>query len=644
MDSLALLDNQSRRKFKKVFEQLDEGYVIRTPVFDDAKIADVIIEGPRKSWLMVGCHQDVPSPNELTKYVAFCAATCAGIKYLAVTASEESLFDGFGDQIPGVIRLDQRTFFAEGAATICREMEPVHDDVYRKIKARLVPESHVVASGSREAKVRDNEEVLRDYFLDYDQELAVKLDLLDNNPAEVDENISGDFSLRLVNGVAGSGKTLILINRAILYGRKYPDKQAILLIHNNPITQDVTSRIEQKMGEIPANLKIRTFHAFALSQQRKVFGNTEPIFDEKKLKELKGKIWSMTNGMKMYPELGGFSQDQIWHEIEYINDALIENKSAYLEIERHGRGFSLNKSQRESLWQLYEIAVAQSSSLEKGFLPSLYIRNLCLADGIDQKLAKYDHIMIDEAQFFCPSWFQLTKRSLKSNGMLFMCADARQGFLRHRISWHSVGLSVRGRRTKKLKHSYRTTYEIMLAASALVEGIDENPDDFIKPDMEKMRRGRKPVVIYRENPQDELKIFIEKLAQVVKSRMTPLHQIMILRGDGVNPDRLLKAIEKELGTGTVFNCNRRGYWMVDRIKLLTINSCTGMEAAVVFVVGAGSLLARVENIELSGDERSRLQDELARKLYVAMTRASQKLLLFSTEKLPGHVEQFFELA
>jgi len=637
IDSLAQLDNQTRRKFKKVFEQLSDEYVIRTPTGND-KIADLIVEGPGYSWLVIGCHRDIPNTNELKKYVAFTAAMRTDIKYLAVTDTKESMLDALEEKIHGVVRIERSDFFESGTDMIHRLMASVHDDIHQIIKAQWVPESQVINSSRRVQQIRNNGAQLQGFFLDYNQEMAVKLDMLDSIPVDGDEPVEADFSIRLINGVAGSGKTLILINRALLYCQFFPEKKALLLIHNKPIKRDISSRIEQSLGALPPNLKIQTFHGFALSQQRNVFGHTKPLF--RNIRSLKVKIQTAINKLQL--NTTGLSLDQIWSEIEHINDYMIRDKSTYLDADRQGRGFSLNNAQRESVWRLYEEAVNLFSSQKNGFLPSLYIKNLCLREDIDELLDTFDHIMIDEAQFFSPSWLQLTKKSMNPGGMLFLSADPRQGFLKHRVSWHSVGLAVRGR-TKTLKHSYRTTYEIMIAANAVVERLDESPDDFVKPDLEKMTHGALPRIIYCESPQDELVRVVNELLDVVTQRIVPFNQIMILCGDGIDPQRLQDVVEARLGQHTIFNCNDDGYWITDRIKLLTINSCTGMESAVVFVVGAGDLLATTTNIEHSTEERGRLQDELARKLYVAMTRAGQKLVLVSTEKLPAHVEQYFEV-
>ncbi|MDN3701651.1 hypothetical protein QWY96_13460 [Vibrio artabrorum] len=263
------------------------------------------------------------------------------------------------------------------------------------------------------------------------------------------------------------------------------------------MTEDIKYRFETWLKGIPDNLEIATFHSFALKQYSKSYQRVTPVFGDVHMKEEKKTVLSDKN--EAYTQLS-LTDEQIWSELEYINDYLIKDKEEYLEFDRQGRGFALQKSQREHIWQLYIDFSAQLSSVKK-YLPSLYIKEVALSD---KPLEQFDHILLDEAQFFAPSWLQLIKRSLTPGGQLFICADPNQGFLKSRLSWKSVGLNVRGR-TKRLNHSYRTTYEIMVAANALLDDLEGSPEDYVKPDYEKMSRGLKPQILYSRNVQDEKK-------------------------------------------------------------------------------------------------------------------------------------------
>lgn len=77
---------------------------------------------------------------------------------------------------------------------------------------------------------------LTNHLLDYDQETAVKTDL--ELPGD-DQSLPNDLRLNIINGVAGSGKTLILLYRLRLLFHLYPDKKFLVLTHNRPLSRDM---------------------------------------------------------------------------------------------------------------------------------------------------------------------------------------------------------------------------------------------------------------------------------------------------------------------------------------------------------------------------------------------------------------------
>ena len=108
-----------------------------------------------------------------------------------------------------------------------------------------------------------------------------------------------------------------------------------------------------------------------------------------------------------------------------------------------------------------------------------------------------------------------------------------------------------------------------------------------------MARGSKPKVVYSDTPQDELKQFLNELKLLRSNENLPLQHIMVLCSDKISPWKIKKSIESEFGPGTVVNYNQGRNSetdFTDKIKLMTINSCTGMEAGVVFVLGVGDIL------------------------------------------------------
>jgi hypothetical protein len=90
------------------------------------------------------------------------------------------------------------------------------------IRERFTPELVVPAAFTvRQPVERHTDAELARYLLDYDQEQALKMDL---DLPHFGQNAAHDFQLRLINGVAGSGKSLIVLYRAYLLRRLFPQK------------------------------------------------------------------------------------------------------------------------------------------------------------------------------------------------------------------------------------------------------------------------------------------------------------------------------------------------------------------------------------------------------------------------------------
>jgi len=105
------------------------------------------------------------------------------------------------------------------------------------IRSQFSPETVVPMQQSIRQHIKHHDRPdLSHFLLDYDQERALKLDL---ELPKTTEQTTQDLSLRLINGVAGSGKSLILLRRIALFHQLYPEQSALVLIHNKAITHDL---------------------------------------------------------------------------------------------------------------------------------------------------------------------------------------------------------------------------------------------------------------------------------------------------------------------------------------------------------------------------------------------------------------------
>jgi superfamily I DNA/RNA helicase len=74
-----------------------------------------------------------------------------------------------------------------------------------------------------------------------------------------------------------------------------------------------------------------------------------------------------------------------------------------------------------------------------------------------------------------------------------------------------------------------------------------------------------------------------------------------------------------------------------------LDTATGLEGCNVLLIGVEDLFFSGRVAGLGDDEQAERRDENARKLYMAMTRAGQRLVVVSAQRLPHEMEALFEL-
>lgn len=645
----------SRLQCKRVLKKLEGDYVVRQCITQGIWSPDFFLQRDELEWLaLMVCELqfDTLDPSQLF----ITAEQTAFSQMLEKLSTFESLTDipamrklvvmwgCDSDQCKalwsrhcegrGIWLMSKKTFIDSGAEQLPKLLKGLSTDARQTIMGHYFPEAEIAGiRTTRRQFVRDNSARTQRYFLDVQQEWASKLDL--ELPDEQTE-MAGDFSVRLVNGVAGSGKTLIAANRALILARKFPDQRVLMLIHNVPVVKDLKHRLQRVYGEIPANLTIITALSWISKQWRTLFKETPkmPSYN----KETLDLIQHFRN--IEYPDLKP-GNEQLLDEFNFINDTVIINEVDYFKVERAGQGFALRKEERQQVWALYErvtTALLKQSGLR---LWSSLSRDLCLANCHDT-LDVYQHILVDEAQFFAPSWFQLIKLTLeKTEGTLFLCANPNQGFLKNRLSWKRVGLDVAGK-TKKLRKSYRTTQAILSAANQMLAGITQtDPDDYLQPDFEGMATGTPPLFVLSHSPQDAIAQTCNEIAAHQKSAEWSLSGMLLLYGKGIDKALLVKTLKTRFGVDRIWDMNdkRAAPGHDESLRIATVESATGLEANAVFLVGLEKLLRNT--VQSHSVTESELEQN-ARKLYMAMTRAGQRLVLISSTPLPEKIAGLFE--
>jgi len=493
-----------------------------------------------------------------------------------------------------------------------------------KVRQRFTPEV-VVPSGMtvRMPVERRIQAGLTDYLLDYDQESAVKVDL--ELPAE-SQSLPDNFQLNIINGVAGSGKTLILLYRLRLLHHLYPGKRFLVLTHNRPLRRDMEGRFARLEGRTPDNIEWRTFNGWCYHHWPEAQKWVEPLTLEARRKLLE-RVW------QSHLRNSAVSAQMFREEVDWIKDQLPMELEGYLSADRRGRGFGLHADQRKQVFeamQAYQQALQQRNAWDWGDVPQLLWQFL---ESGQVQLPEYDVILLDETQFFAPLWIRLVQKALDPrNGHLFLVADPTQGFLGRGTSWKSLGLDARGR-IHHLRHSYRSTREIMQFATLLYRQRlpGEKDEDILVPDLLNMPSGVFPEIISLTSPQDEIARLANEVADFVK-KGCPKQHLLLFHTDGRGVRSLIEIINARLGKDAARD--PKDSYPGDYVRVTTFNAGAGLESPIVFLAGLRQLFEEEQSLRLSDEERDELIRNNTRKLYMAMTRAGQRLVLTYVGELP----------
>ncbi len=500
------------------------------------------------------------------------------------------------------------------------------------LRVKFTPES-VVPAALTVRPPQDGKQPagLTDYLLDSQQEQAVKNDL--ELPAE-QENTSRDFQVGIINGVAGSGKTLILLYRLRLLQAMFPQKRFLVLTHNKPLIRDLRSRFERLSdSNLPRNITWETFNGFC----RRHWPETAADVWQKPINQTQ-RVRLVTSILEKHFSGTSITAESLAGELDWFKDQIPMDRSAYLAVIRKGRGFRLSREQREKMWEAmadYQHQLKTSGLVDWSDVPRR-MWNFIRENKV--RLPVYDVVMIDEAQFFAPIWFEIVRRSVRpKSGHLFIVADPTQGFLRQGTSWKSLGVDARGR-IHNIRRSYRSTHEILNFATLFYRRRvpkNDSDDDILAPDLLNMPRGVLPVLLPVRSAQDEIGVVTAEIVSL-HQKGYPLGNLLVLHAEfGV--EALIESLNRHLGPGQAIDPKNAPPG--DCVRVTTLNAGTGLESPIVFLVGLNHLFEREQSLRLSDDEVEQLVLENTRKVYMAATRAGQRLVITYVGEVPASLRE-----
>lgn len=275
----------------------------------------------------------------------------------------------------------------------------------------------------------------------------------------------------------------------------------------------------------------------------------------------------------------------------------------------------------------YNVGLPQRTDDENAFFSEMVER---VIRGVDRKLipgGQYDAVLIDEGHDFEPQWLKLVVQMVdpSSNSLLVLYDDAQSIYghdKKRKFSFKSVGIQAQGR-TTVLKINYRNTQEILSLASQFAKDLlkGETADDDGVPVVAPIsagRHGTKPQIIKLPSLKDESTYLVERLIDAHRNGTPWRDMAVIYRHYEPVGKEMLNALTAK-GIPATFHRKATFSDKEDTVKVLTMHSCKGLEFPLVAIPGVGNI----------GTDAALDPDE-ARLLYVAMTRATNELVVLGS--------------
>ena len=434
-----------------------------------------------------------------------------------------------------------------------------------------------------------------------------------------------------VTGGGGTGKTVAALHRLKRLSEGAPRKSVLYTTYTKALIRNVRQ-------------KIRNLH---VNEDACVIDNIDGLLSEVASKYgIKPKGWNVLDYIKV--DYGKTKNQEIWEDIvdnnltafdadflyqEYLDVIAYNNITdlkAYLRQPRRGRSKALSVKQRMEIWKLVEMYVAEKK--EQHYFDRSELFNITANYLNDNGIHPFAHIIADEIQDFSNPELRFL-RALTPEGPndLFMVGDPYQRIYNNRqINFSSVGINVRGKRSRRLKVNYRTTEEIKRQAVSVVKGCAydnfdgeaEKLDGYVS-----LMHGPQPEYYVYPSPQEEQNVVLKFIKECHEGGIS-YKDIAIAnpRRDG------LRDFQSSLHISGIpyKNLENSDNGDVDGIVLSTMHNMKGLEFKVVIITGINHNSFPSKPYNWNGmDKREQTNHMMNQRslMYVAITRAMQKVLI-----------------
>ncbi|MGG3471224.1 ATP-dependent helicase [Neobacillus pocheonensis] len=435
--------------------------------------------------------------------------------------------------------------------------------------------------------------------------------------AKQEEIVNFDGDELLVKGIAGSGKTTVLLKKARKMIEKNPSIRIGLFTYNKTLSE-YAKKIAEKIG--PQNLFVYTFHGWAYGALRDVLRQSRLMVtttrDQKDFLKKAVEIVKKESKHRFVTE-EKFSEF-LGDEISWLKGKGIKNLLDYQNVSRTGRGSSVRviKADRKIIYRIYEEYERVKRNTRKmdydDFALTLLENKAKLKDSY-----KFDQVMIDEGQDLQQVQLMLLRFIAKKGFVI--AADKGQKIYKTSFSWKDIGINILGGRTKILQNSFRSTKQIIQMAHSLqMHDSIIKDEEYVAPILPDYT-GPIPDVYECDSREKQDAAIVTTIKKWLEEN--PDKTIGILSREWKSINRLYYVFQAQ-GIPHEFIKKEQGNAHTPGVKLTTFHSAKGLEFDYVMIL---DLVDDAGDKELQDEEFVEVERRL---LYVSITRAKTYLQLY----------------
>jgi superfamily I DNA/RNA helicase/mRNA-degrading endonuclease RelE of RelBE toxin-antitoxin system len=439
-----------------------------------------------------------------------------------------------------------------------------------------------------------------------------------------------------VTGGAGTGKTVTAIHRARFLAKQLDknDAEANVKVLFTTFTKNLARTIEAQLVQLAGpsitdrvqvvNIDALARAVVAATDNGRTFVNSSKIVSDHELKELWRTAAQSTKGNWDT----GFLHDE-WSQVA-LGNAIVD-EAGYLRVARSGRSQRLSRPQRADVWQ----AIEQFQRLMRAQglttfteLASRAATALTADPGLRDQFG-YRHAVIDEAQDLHPAHWKLLRALVAPNtDDLFIVGDAHQRIYGKPAPLSRYGIETRGR-SRRLTINYRTSREILEwcigVVDADVDDLDTAPDTLAGA--RSVFGGPEPAAIGFDTEAEEDKGLAAQITTWMDEGVKPA-DIAVFAYEKDDVSDICNALDQAGIANAVVSESTKEEKLGDVVRLMTMHRSKGLEYRAVLLSRLGSKSFPPYYVQhLKGFEREQEERKLMRVLYVAGSRARERLAL-----------------